>query len=113
MISKDGKHGPTADDYIRLNVKVRKHLEDVLQYLSTMFEIVVFTAGEKDYADTILDFMDGERLIIKHRLYRQHCFSPTRGIYVKDLRVIEDRELKDLMARYVFQPAQVAELRSY
>jgi len=78
-------------------VKVRKHLEDVLQYLSTMFEIVVFTAGEKDYADTILDFMDGERLIIKHRLYRQHCFSPTRGIYVKDLRVIEDRELKDLI----------------
>jgi len=69
----------------------------VLQYLSTMFEIVVFTAGEKEYADTILDFMDGDRLIIKHRLYRQHCVSPARGIYVKDLRVIADRDLKDVI----------------
>lgn len=69
----------------------------MLQYLSTMFEIVVFTAGEKEYADTILDFMDGDRLIIKHRLYRQHCVSPARGIYVKDLRVIADRDLKDVI----------------
>jgi len=46
FISKNGKHGPTAENYVRLNVKVRKHLEDILQYLSTMYEIVVFTAGE-------------------------------------------------------------------
>lgn len=31
---------------LKLNVKIRQHLEDVLQYLSTMFEICVFTAGE-------------------------------------------------------------------
>jgi TFIIF-interacting CTD phosphatase-like protein len=29
-----------------LNVKIRQHLEDVLLYLSTLFEICVFTAGE-------------------------------------------------------------------
>lgn len=97
LISKDGKHGPTADDYIRLNVKVRKHLEDILQYLSTMYEIAVFTAGEMNYADTILDFMDGDRVIIKHRLYRQHCMQPAKGIYVKDIRVIADRDPKDIV----------------
>lgn len=43
---------------LRLNVKIRQHLEDVLQYLSTMFEICVFTAGEQGYADTVLDFID-------------------------------------------------------
>ena len=62
-----------------------------------MFEIVVFTAGEREYADTILDFMDGDRIIIKHRLYRQHCVSPSKGIFVKDLRVISDRDLKDII----------------
>ncbi len=39
-------------------VKVRHHLADVLQYLSTLYEIVVFTAGEQGYADNILDFID-------------------------------------------------------
>ena len=66
-------------------------------YLSTMYEIAVFTAGEKEYADTILDFIDGDRTVIKHRLYRQHCMSPAKNIYVKDLRVIGDRDLKDMV----------------
>ena len=38
---------------LRLNVKVRQHLEDALTYLSQMFEICVFTAGEKDYAEGV------------------------------------------------------------
>ena len=95
FLSKDDNPDAPAESYIRLNVKVRKHLEDILMYLSTMYEIAVFTAGEKDYADTILDFIDGDRTVIKHRLYRQHCVSPAKGIFVKDLRVIADRDLKD------------------
>lgn len=95
FLSKDDNPDAPAESYIRLNVKVRKHLEDILMYLSTMYEIAVFTAGEKDYADTILDFIDGDRTVIKHRLYRQHCVSPAKGILVKDLRVIADRDLKD------------------
>ena len=55
---------------MRLNVKLRQHLEEALSYLSGMYEICVFTAGEKDYADTILDVIDPDRGIIKHRLYR-------------------------------------------
>lgn len=97
FIPRDGNHSPLPEHYIRLNVKIRKHLEEILQYLSTMYEIAVFTAGEMSYADTILDFMDGDRVIIKHRLYRQHCIQPTRGIYIKDLRVIADRDMKDLI----------------
>ncbi len=61
---------PNLPPSLRLNVKLRTHLEEVLSYLSTMYEICVFTAGEKDYADTILNFIDEERNIIKHRLYR-------------------------------------------
>jgi CTD small phosphatase-like protein 2 len=56
-----------------LNIKIRQYLEDVLQYLSGMYEICVFTAGEQEYADTVLDLIDHEYSIIKHRLYRQHC----------------------------------------
>jgi TFIIF-interacting CTD phosphatase-like protein len=48
----------------------------------------VFTAGEKDYADAILDFIDEDRTIIKHRLYRNHCIKAAPRVYVKDLRII-------------------------
>lgn len=62
-----------------------------------MFEICVFTAGEQGYADTVLDFIDQEGQIIRHRLYRQHCVQAAPGVYVKDLRIIQDRDLKDIV----------------
>lgn len=78
-------------------MKIRQHLEEALSYLSSMFELCVFTAGEKDYADTILNFIDPDRAIIKHRLYRQHCVKPEQGVYVKDLSIIADRNIKDII----------------
>lgn len=82
---------------MRLNVKIRQHMEDVLHYLSNFYELCVFTAGEQVYADTVLDFIDKDRSVIPHRLYRQHCVNPEPGIYVKDLRIIRDRDLKDII----------------
>ena len=72
-------------------------MEDVLQYLSEMYELVVFTAGMQDYADNILDSFDEDRSLIKHRLYRQHCIKAAPRVYVKDLRIIGDRDLKDII----------------
>jgi CTD small phosphatase-like protein 2 len=88
---------PNQPPSLRLNVKLRQHLEEALSYLSTMYEICVFTAGEQDYADTILNFIDERREIIKHRLYRQHCVRPEVGVYVKDLDIIADRDMKNMM----------------
>lgn len=68
-----------------------------MQYLSTLYEICVFTAGEQIYADTVLDFIDQDRSVIKFRLYRQHCINPASGVYVKDLSIISDRDLKDVV----------------
>ena len=31
------------------------------------------------------------------RLYRQHCIRTREGIYIKDLRVIRNRQLKDII----------------
>lgn len=68
-----------------------------LDFLAKYYEICVFTAGTQDYADACLDFIDPNREIIKHRLYRQHCVNPCYGVYVKDLRIIKDRNLKDII----------------
>jgi CTD small phosphatase-like protein 2 len=57
----------------------------------------VFTAAEKTYADLILDVIDPEKKWIKHRLYRDHCFRSEEGVYVKDLRIVSDRDIEDVV----------------
>ena len=51
--------------------------------MSKYYELVIFTAGLKNYADWILDDFDTSRFIL-HRLYRNNC-KLRRGVYVKDL----------------------------
>lgn len=45
----------------------------------------------------MLDFIDADYQIIKHRLYRQHCVQTAAGVYVKDLRIIADREPREIV----------------
>ena len=77
-------------------VKIRPFYDEWMETLANLYEIVVFTAGEQDYADAILDVLDTDKWINK-RLYRQHCICVDEKYYVKDLRIIEDRELCDMV----------------
>ena len=61
-----------------------------------MYEIVVFTAGLKDYADNILNEIDPSGTIFKKRLYRPDCVK-INDHYIKDLEVFLDRDRKDIV----------------
>ena len=50
---------------------VRPYCIEFLEELGKYFEIVVFTAAVKEYADWVIDQIDKNK-IIKHRLYREH-----------------------------------------
>jgi len=58
---------------------------------------VVFTASHKFYADEVLNYLDPSGELIHHRLYRDHCFQTEDGVYIKDLRIIRNRSLKDIV----------------
>ena len=58
--------------------------------------MAIFTAAEQTYADMIVDQLDPDRKLFSHRLYRQHCFR-IDDVYVKDLRIIGDRDLEDML----------------
>lgn len=62
---------------------VRPQASEFLEQMAKLFEVVVFTAAMKDYADWILDRIDPNKNV-SHRLYRQHT-QPHNGIYLKDL----------------------------
>jgi Dullard-like phosphatase family protein len=83
-------------DYIDIEIIIRPGLFESLRDLSRSFQIVSFTASDSLYADTILNFLDPEGTIFTSRLYRQHCIQTNFGL-VKDLRVIANRNLKDMI----------------
>ena len=82
-------------------INIWKSARECLQEAGKYFEVVVFTASVKDYADAILDFLDPEETLIHHRFYRDSCiqrvFPQGDKFYVKDLRIFENFELKDIV----------------
>jgi len=66
-------------------VYVRPHARLFLEAAARLFEVVVFTASSKSYADQVLDQLDPGRQCISTRLYRPHCVERS-GAFLKDLR---------------------------
>lgn len=70
-------------DHRRHFYRARPFSHSFLSQMASIFEIVIFTAGLKDYADSILNDFDRNGYI-DYRLYRSSCI-PKRGVFVKDL----------------------------
>ena len=85
------------DEPVHAGINVRPYLYECLQEASKYFQIIIFTASHKTYADAILDFIDPDNEYFQYRLYRDSCFRTREGYYVKDLRIIKNRKLKDMV----------------
>jgi CTD small phosphatase-like protein 2 len=57
----------------------------------------VFTAASKDYAKAIVDKLNKRKPFIKDILHREHCLETKKGRFIKDLRIIKNRSLKDIV----------------
>jgi CTD small phosphatase-like protein 2 len=45
----------------------------------------------------VLDYLDPTHELIEHRLYRESCIDTEEGVYIKDLRIIKNRRLEDIV----------------
>jgi CTD small phosphatase-like protein 2 len=82
---------------LKAGFNIRPFTKECLEMVNQFFEVVVFTASHKWYADVILDYIDPEGKYFQHRLYREHCIKTKDNVYIKDLRVFKNRELKDMI----------------
>lgn len=86
---------PTGE-VIEAGINIRPHAVDILKNLAKNFEVIVFTASHSCYANVVLNHLDPENKYIAHRLFREHCYPTSEGVYVKDLRVI-NRDLSQMI----------------
>ena len=64
----------------------RPFARNFLRNMAKHWEIVIFTAGLKDYADNILNDLDPNNYISR-RFYRDSC-KVVEGVYIKDLKIV-------------------------
>ncbi|KAH3756118.1 nuclear lim interactor-interacting protein [Pelomyxa schiedti] len=65
----------------------RPHLEEFLIVVAAFYEVVVFTASQRDYANLILDTIDPQGAYFSHRIFRDSCLFIGDN-YVKDLSIL-------------------------
>ena len=66
-----------------------------MEFAARHFEVVVFTASQRVYAERLLDTLDPDSVLVKHRLYREACVL-VDGNYMKDLSAI-GRDLRNVV----------------
>ncbi|KAL5723503.1 protein-serine/threonine phosphatase [Ranunculus cassubicifolius] len=77
-----------VEDNTTFYVKLRPGVRSFLENAANMFDVMIFTSSEKEYADQIIDFLDPKGSLISRRAYRDSGKTPRDG-YVKDLTVLE------------------------
>lgn len=75
-------------------VQIRPGYQQFMKLLAPHYEIVVYTASLRQYADPLLDLIDPEGLCTA-RLYREHC-TLVGNCHVKDLQNL-GREMSDVL----------------
>ena len=83
---------------IPLPIIIRPGIYDFLDYASKNFDLVVFTASDQQYADTIINYIERDKKYFKMRLYRNNCIFIDPGLYIKDLRIFDSfKKLEDII----------------
>ena len=81
----------------KVGIFLRPGVKEFLDEASKYFEIGIFTASVKEYADAVINYLDPENKYIKFRLYRNNCVIIGDSLTIKDLRILKNIKLKNVI----------------
>ena len=92
---------PETNEIEYFGLSIRPYVRDCLKYANKHYEVGIFTASHKWFAEQILDFLDPDKTLIQHRFYRQHTCKLEDNddyLFVKDLNMFKGEvSLKDIL----------------
>lgn len=92
---------PSSNQIATIGVNIRPGWEDAIKRLSLTYNIVIYTASHKSYADAVLNFLDPNNIYFYNRLYRNNCIDIVYNnshVYIKDMTIFEKYfSLKDVV----------------
>lgn len=95
--SSDIEDDDEEEETFKVGIFVRNSVKEFLTTVSQYFEVGIFTASTKEYADAVIDFLDPTHNLIKFRFYRNNCINVNDMFFVKDLRIIKGIDLKNVV----------------
>uniref|UniRef100_A0A3B3U0H9 CTD (carboxy-terminal domain, RNA polymerase II, polypeptide A) small phosphatase like 3 n=1 Tax=Poecilia latipinna TaxID=48699 RepID=A0A3B3U0H9_9TELE len=88
------------DHQYKVYMILRPHVREFLQAMAKIYELFVYTCAKKEYAEKILEILDPQKKLFRHRLYQDDC-ACVLGHYIKDLSILG----RDLMKTVVLDNA--------
>lgn len=67
----------------------RPNLDYFLNVISNWYNLIIFTASVREYADPVIDLIDENGNYFKKRLFRTDCTQTPSSHYLKDLSLID------------------------
>jgi CTD small phosphatase-like protein 2 len=101
--SSDQGYDERIDLYIGENrthsiyVYYRPFLKEFLEYVSAKWEIGIFTSSSNIYANAILERIDPQNKYFNFRLFKNSCYRDCNNHLIKDLEILGNRELKNIV----------------
>ena len=68
-------------------LRIRPGLKEFLDEVGKYYELIIFTTATQDYADSLIDAIEEDKIYFDHRLYRGHAVIIDND-FVKDLNRI-------------------------
>jgi len=95
------------DNEYSFELFIRPWVPEFLKKMNETFDIYIFTAGRREYANIVIDIIDPEHKLIKQRFYREDCIGVIDKAFIKDLRIFNNINLEKTLivdnSMYAFQ----------
>ena len=69
---------------------MRPYCREFLKRMSKIYEIILFTSSDQQYAKALISQIDTHKYI-SQILSMEYCLQTNNGLFIKDLRILKNR----------------------